>query len=221
MAFDSAQLTHSGDGWNMIAAFAEAEGSHRHAMIPKLCEIATPPRDVADAVHTLCMLHGRYPGIIDHAAQRNPMAGTEGWFEVASEGFASERALLAGLVSAAGPLPSTPGQADSEAAIAAQRHALEMLAQSDRPGCAIGAAIAVVIEWQTIRLVLDAAAARFGVTAPPGSLPPTEETAIILSTVVEKPMMARAVAFGVQQVLAQHHGLWDLLAARASARDHL
>ena len=41
----------------------------------------------------------------------------------------AERATLVKLVAAVGPLPSTPGQAETEAAIAGQRHALDMLAR--------------------------------------------------------------------------------------------
>jgi len=142
----------------------------------------------------------------------------QGWIEVALDGFAAERALLAKLASAAGPLPSTPGQAESEAAVAAQRHALDMLAQSDRTGCAIGAAVALVIDWQAMRRVLDAAARRFGITVPACALPLAEETATIVAAASESHAIERAMAFGVQQVLAQHRGLWDLLEARASAR---
>jgi len=32
------------------------------------------------------------------------------------------------------------------------------------------------------------------------------------------PALERAIMFGVQQLLVQHRGLWDLLEARAEAR---
>lgn len=207
-------------GWSLVAALAEADGSHRHPMFRRLLAKSANPRDIADAVHALCMLHGRHPGIIDNATDRNQLAAAETWFEIARQGFAGERALLAKLASAVGPLPSTPGQAESEAAVAAQRHAIDMLALSDRSGCALGAAMALVMDWHAIRLVLEAAALRLGIKAGSSDLPGPDDTGMIAAAVMsERPVAERAIAFGVQQVLAQHRGLWDLLEARASARD--
>jgi hypothetical protein len=178
-------------------------------------------RDFSDCVHALCALHGRHPGVIDLAAARNVQPRAQDWLTEAADGFAVERNYLATLTAAAGPLPSTPGQAESEAAIIAQRHALEMLAQSDRAGCATGAAIALVLDWRTIRVTLDAAANRFGVTPPPSALPIDAEIATVAASLGETPGIERAMAFGAQQLLAQHRGLWNLIEARASARNHL
>lgn len=208
-----------GTGRSIVAALIAADGSYKHAYAHRLLVPQIAVRDLADAIHALCMLHGRQPGILDHALARNSQPGLQGWLEVALEGFATERALLAKLASAAGPLPSTPGQAESESAVVGQRHALDMLAQSDRTGCAIGAAVALVIDWTSMRRVLDAAALRFGIKVPAYSLPLPEETDTIVASAAENPSIERAMAFGVQQVLAQHRGLWDLLEARASARD--
>lgn len=213
------QAAPHGSDRSVIAALIDADGSHKHAFSQRLMQPQVPVRDLADAIHALCMLHGRQPGILDHALMRNRQPGLQGWLEVSLDGFASERALLAKLASAAGPLPSTPGQAESESAVAGQRHALDMLAQSDRTGCAIGAAVALVIDWAAMRRVLDAAAHRFGIKVPAYELPLPEETDTIVAAAAESPSIERAMAFGVQQVLAQHRGLWDLLEARASARD--
>jgi hypothetical protein len=131
---------------------------------------------------------------------------------------ATERAYLVRIVAAAGPLPSTPGHAESEAAAHAQRHALDMLAQSDRAGCAAGAALALAIDWATIREVLDAVARRLGLTIPVSTLPLAEETVSVVDALTREPSMERAMLFGAQQVFAQHRGLWDLLEARTSAR---
>ncbi len=206
-------------GRSIVAALIDADGSHKHPFSHRLASPHVPVRDLADAIHALCMLHGRQPGILDHALARNRQPGIQGWLEVSLDGFATERALLAKLASAAGPLPSTPGQAESESAVVGQRHALDMLAQSDRTGCAIGAAIALVIDWAAMRRVLDVSAHRFGFTPPAYALPLPEETDTIVAAAAEAPAVERAMAFGVQQVLAQHRGLWDLLEARASARD--
>ena len=204
---------------SIVDSLIAADGSHNHRLFARLITPTVAVRDLADTIHAICVLHGRQPGILDHALERSSGSPAQGWLEVAIEGFAVERAFLAKLASAAGPLPSTPGQAASEAAIAGQRHALDMLAQSDRTGCAIGAAIALVTDWSVMRCVLDAAAVRFGLAVPTFALPSSAVTAAVVDDVAGNPAVERAMAFGVQQVLAQHRGLWDLLEARASARD--
>nr|WP_323126168.1 hypothetical protein [Sphingosinithalassobacter tenebrarum] len=196
---------------------SDGSASHRH--IRKLGERNEDPRDLADAVHYLCLLHGRHPGVVDHALNHAEEAPEREWLQEAADAFATERGYLVRLVAAAGPLPSTPGQAESEAAAAGQRHALDMLAQSDRAGCAAGAAIALVLDWQAIREVLDAAALRLGMESPLCRLPIAEETAALVASITTELPRERAMMFGAQQVYAQHRGLWDLLEARASARE--
>lgn len=218
MAFEPAHESPFGEAWDTMNALADIDGSARHPMCRRLAQSNALMRDVADAIHALCMLHGRQPGLLDHAVMHNREPAWAGWFESAMDGFAGERALLARLTSAIGPMPSTPGQADSETTIIAQRHALSTLAQSDRRGCAMGAAMALIIDWTAIRHVLNAAAERLGIDARIAALPHPNENATIIAAAAERPAAERAMAFGAQQVLAQHRGLWDLLEARASAR---
>ena len=220
MAFDSAQERRIGGSWGTIATLVAADGSATHRLPGLLAGPHVAARDLADAVHALCALHGRHPGVIDHAIERNDQPAARDWLYHATAGFINERAYLAGLTAAAGPLPSTPGQAESEAAVAAQRHALDMLAQSDRAGCATGAAVALILDWTSIRRTLDVAARRFGVDPPASTLPDEFETASLVSALADTPAIERAMAFGAQQLLAQHRGLWDLLESRASARNH-
>ena len=52
------------------------------------------------------------------------------------------------------------------------------------------------------------------------TLPDLRETARLASTVADTPAVERAIAFGAQQLITQHGGLWDLLAARAESRGH-
>jgi hypothetical protein len=196
------------------------DGTATHPMPRVLSSPQIAVRDLTDAVHALCTLHGRHPGVIDHAALHSGQPAAKDWLEAAGAGFTAERSYLARLTAAAGPMPSTPGQAESEAAISGQRHALDMLAQSDRIGCATGAAIALVLDWAAIRATLDVAARRFGIDPPASTLPDEMETASLVSALSETPAIERAMAFGAQQILAQHRGLWDLLEARASARNH-
>ena len=66
---------------------------------------------------------------------------------------------------------SIPGAAETEASLGAARHALETLATSERNGCALGAATALVGDWWPIRRLLDRAAARVGAESPSPSLP--------------------------------------------------
>ena len=202
-----------------MGALAASDGSANHPYLQRLQANVEPVRDLADAAHYRCILHGRHPGVIDHAAAHARLGVEQSWLEAAGDAFAAERAFLVRIVAAAGPLPSTPGHAESEAAAAAQRHALEMLAQSDRAGCAIGAALALALDWVEIRKVLDAAATRLSLTPPPFTLPGLDETVTVIDALVREGAIERAMLFGAQQLFAQHRGLWDLLEARASARD--
>ncbi len=195
-------------------------GSARHPHLAALLEGngRHSGRDLADAVHLLCSLHGHYPGLIEIALQRCPKGLVHEWLAHASDGFERERLYLVRLTSAVGPLPSTPGAAETEASLVAARHALETLATSERDGCALGAATALVCDWWPLRRLLDRAAARAGTEAPAPSLP--DEASVV--AIVERPRLsaasARALAFGGEQLLLQHRALFDLLEARAEAR---
>jgi hypothetical protein len=100
-----------------------------------------------------------------------------------------------------------------------QRHAIEMLAKSDRTGCALGAALALVLDWRELRTVIDRAAQRFSVETPAVLLPTVEETLAVADCAAISPGVERAIIFGAQQLLVQHRGLWDLLEARQIARE--
>jgi hypothetical protein len=219
MAGGPVQHRQSDGGWSALAGLVTADGAAAHSHAAALTRAVTAdPRDLADAVHYLCLLHGRHPGVIDHAGLHTVHDGARGWLIDAAEGFAAERALLTRLVVVVGPMPSTPNHAAAEAAINTQRHALDMLSQSGRNGCAIGAAFALALDWVAIRTVLSEAARRFGIDMPECALPPGFETAIVAATVGDNPATERAMLFGAQQLIAQHRGLWDLLEVRAEAR---
>jgi hypothetical protein len=219
MPFDSAQIARLGSSWGAMGSLVASDGSSNHPYLGRLAGNLEPLRDLADAVHYICMLHGHQPGVIDHARNHTRGGLERDWIEAAAEAFAGERAYLVRIVAAAGPVPSTPGHARSEAAALSQRHALDMLAQSDRAGCAAGAALALVIDWATIRAVLDVAAQRLGLDVPRTALPLAEETVTVVDALAREAMIERAMLFGAQQVFAQHRGLWDLLETRAGARE--
>ncbi len=204
----------------VLSTLVSAEGSagHPYPDSPALLASDRSMRNLADATHFLCLLHGRYPGVIDHASQRIVHPVARGWMYRALAGFSVERMFLTRLVVAAGPLPSTLGQAQSEAAVSGQTHALTTLAQSERNGTALGATLALVLDWRPIRRVLDAAAERFGLQSPPMDLPGLDDTLAVAVAAAETPGIERAVAFGAQQLLIQHRGLWSLLETRDAAR---
>jgi hypothetical protein len=202
-----------------VGALLAADGGRSHPYIAShiFARGRETGRDLADAVHFIANLHGRHPGMVELARAKSAASAATAWFDSVSLGFAEERAYLMRIVVAAGPLPSTPGQAESETAVAGQRHALEMLASSDRNGCALGAAMALVLDWRAIRPVIDAAAQRYSVTLIPPALPSARQTLGLIDE-INSPAVERAIMFGAQQLLVQHRGLWDLLEARAEAR---
>jgi hypothetical protein len=196
------------------------EGLGRHSHLTALLDGVGrhSGRDMADAVHLLCSLHGHYPGMIEIALQRCPKGAVREWLGHASDAFERERLYLVRLTSAVGPLPSTPGAAETEASLVAARHALETLATSERDGCALGAASALVCDWWPVRRLLDRAASRAGTEAPAPSLPDEASVVAIVDSAAVSPGSARALAFGGEQLLLQHRALFDLLEARAEAR---
>lgn len=220
MASIAPNLPKSGAETDIVSQLVSMEGTgaHLYAASVELLSGRYATRNLADAVHYLCTLHGRHPGVVDHAATKTVHDAARQWLIQAVDGFAAERAYLAKLAVAVGPLPSTPGQAESEAAVNGQHHALDMLAQSDRNGCAIGAAVALVLDWRAVRGLLNVAADRLGVTKPECTLPSPEECAKLVEALAATPAVERAMSFGAQQLIGQHRGLWDLLEARQLAR---
>jgi hypothetical protein len=208
------------DTADALLALVRAEGSasHRHPKSDVLTQGPEAARNVADIVHLLCLLHGRHPGVVDHAIDRVSNPSTRAFLSDAADSFAHERALLTTLVVAVGPLPSTPGQADTETAVLAQHHAIDMLAQSERTGCAFGAALALIADWAAVRPVLETAARRLSLDIERSELPNSSVLSAVVRSADNSPAEDRAMLFGAQQIVAQHRGLWDLLEARAVAR---
>ena len=208
-----------GTGDLLIACVAE-HGSAAHPYFSSDALIRGPDsaRNLADAVHFLCALHGRHPGVIDHAAGRPMDEAARAWLISAGEAMAAERLCLTQLAVAAGPIPSTPGGGASEAAVIGQHNALTTLAQSDRRGCALGASLAFALDWTPIRSLLEAAARRLGVELPPCRLGEEIELRTVADLAGEAAATERALLFGAQQLSLQHRGLWDLLEARQQAR---
>ncbi len=220
MASASVETTKRRPIGQQLLASAAGQGSaaHRYPTSDALLQGPQAVRNLADLIHFVCMLHGRYPGVIDHAGRRVVAADARAWLAKASRAFAGERAYLAKLAVAAGPVPSTPGASDSDATVLSQRHAIEMLAQSERSGCAMGAAMALILDWAAIRHALDFAARRLGVESLPLSVADGPAIAAVADGFATTPAIQRALYFGAQQIFIQHEGLWDLLEARQQAR---
>lgn len=195
-------------------------GSREHPHLGKVLDCTAPVRavDLADAAHYLCLLHGRFPGLIDYAATRTADPYVGQWLTRACEAFVGERALLTRLTVAAGPITSTPGQDRCTPAIINLRGALNALSQSDRQGCALGAAFALVLDWHSVRAVLDLIAMRTGLDVRPTILPAPEDTRQIASELSTDRAIGRAIGFGASQMLLQHRQFWDMLEERSALR---
>ncbi len=204
----------------LLSTCVAENGSAAHPWFAdeKLVRGADSLRNLADAIHLLSALHGRYPGILDHASGRTVDPAARSWLVSAGEAMIDERNYLTRLAVAAGPIPSTPGSSASQSAVVGQRSALATLAQSERQGCAIGSAFAFAIDWSLIRNLLDDAAIRFGVDVPTSRLVDLGQIEAAADSAGASASVERAMLFGAQQVALQHHGLWDLLEARAQAR---
>lgn len=217
-AFDRAQ-PDAAPPRSLEAALAQGT-SGGHGFVGVLLDRASPARaiDLADAAHYLCLLHGRYPGLIDYAATRSADPYVGKWLAQACDAFVGERALLTRLTVAAGPITSTPGQDRCTQAIINLRGALNALSQSDRQGCALGAAFALVLDWFAVRQVLDLIAVRTGLDVRPTLLPPASETLQMAAELSADSLIGRAIGFGASQMLQQHRHFWDMLAERAELR---
>ena len=202
------------------SARVACRGLADHDHVATLCEAsgAEASRDLADAVHMLCALYGRHPGLVELALPGCPAGEVREWLRGASDAFERERLYLVRLTSAVGPIPSTPGSAETQSTLSAQRHAIETLALSERRGCALGATTALVTDWGAVRTVLARAAARAGIEVPVSSLPDSASVGALVATATLEPAAERGHGFGSEQLLLQNRGLFDLLEARAAAR---
>lgn len=211
---------HRASVFEMHVARVAADGCSTHAHLAGLVTAtgASASRDLADAVHLLCAIHGNHPGLTDLAHGSCPAGHARDWLRDAADAFDRERLYLVRLTSAIGPMPSTPGAMQTENALLAQRHAIETLAKSERRGCALGAATALIQDWRGLRPMLDHAADRSGVERPACTLPSDDSVAIAVAAGIDGVASERALAFGAEQLLLQHRGLLDLMEARAAAR---
>jgi len=211
------------DGASIVDLLVVKDGSEAHAHVRTLMALAADPMAqplplLADAVHYLGLLHGQFPAVMDYAATHIIDNAARQWLIDACDAFAQERAYIARLAVELGPVPSTPGHHNSDATVLQLRHAVEMLAQSERHGCALGAATTLAIDWIAIRRLLDHAAIRTGLEPVQSALPDKVETLHVLRALDATELTTRAIRFGGRQLLHQHNSLWSMLESRAETR---
>jgi hypothetical protein len=211
---------HTATAAQLQLARVETQGSAAHPYRLALMTASGPhsARDLADCVHLFCQLYGRHPGLIELALHNCPAGPVRDWLREASDSYERERLYLVRLTASVGPLPSTPGAAETEATLVSQRHAIETLAKSERRGCALGAATALMADWPAIRAILDRAADRIGMQKPAMLVPGIDSIVHVIADGTDGMASERALGFGGEQLLLQNRGLFDLLEARAAAR---
>lgn len=209
-------VDHGGSMVSLVAG--EGSAAHPWLISADLNVGVSATRNVADMVHLFSMLHGKVPGLVEIAADQNCWIGANSFLGDAVMGFAAERAYFTRLIAAAGPAPSTPGDSNTVCAIRSQYYSLVTLARSERFGCAIGAVVALILDWQSIRSVLDVAADRLGVDVPECQLPDEDACRELLMALPDRPRLDRTLSFGARQLLTHHTGLFDYLQVRAEAR---
>ncbi|WP_204319776.1 DUF6975 family protein, partial [Klebsiella pneumoniae] len=77
-----------------MGALVASDGSANHPYLQRLARNEEPLRDLSDAVHHICLLHGRHPGVIDHALGHARLGIERDWLEAAADAFVIERAHL-------------------------------------------------------------------------------------------------------------------------------
>ncbi|NJS15489.1 MAG: hypothetical protein HC788_13915, partial [Sphingopyxis sp.] len=59
----------------------DGTGAHPYVKSGKLSDGPDAMRNLADAVHFLCVLHGRHPGVVDHAARKAVEPDARAWLD--------------------------------------------------------------------------------------------------------------------------------------------
>ncbi|MGJ3626336.1 DUF6975 family protein [Sphingomonas sp. MMS24-JH45] len=203
-----------------LLSLVDNDGSGRADHVRALLSPPAPLRDLSDAVHALCVLHGIFPGFVDQTRSACTETQLTPWLDVAAATIAQERALLSfARPPPSGRCPPRPARRRRRAPSwhCGTRSACSpgRIARAVRPG----RLIAFVLDWQAIRGVLDIAASRHATRSDQGFDPLMRRTHALLHRYDPAVGQVRAMMFGAQQLLAQHRGLWHLLEARASARN--
>lgn len=177
------------------------------------------PMVIADIAHYLCVAHGKHPGVIEYATSKIVDDCSREWLIEAANGFVRERIYLTDLTVAAGPISRLTGQDETDMLIINQSKHYQMLASSDRRGCPIGASTAFVLDWHNIRPLIDRIALQLNVSIPELAIPSIARTQDLLEIYADSQNIVRAINFGVDQILSQQRAFWNIISARAAARN--
>ena len=199
------------------------DGCARHPYLAMHCwrlPDRTSGRDLADAVHLLCSLHGRYPGLIELAladcVRRDPPR------------TGSSRASRSVRARAALPRPGDLRRRPAAKHAGRRRDRIEPVRGAPRARNARAIPNARAARWAR-RPRWSATGGRSagcstaprpapGLECPAPSLPDEASVVGVIGGACDDSASDRALAFGGEQLLLQHRALFDLLEARAEAR---
>src|SRR3546814_2506931 len=69
MTVETAQFASSSAPWQAVPALVVADGTVAHPAYRALLAPTAPLRDVIDAIHAICLLHGRHPRSEEHTSE--------------------------------------------------------------------------------------------------------------------------------------------------------
>ena len=144
--------------------------------------------------------------------------GTASWLREAAAAFDADRRWLARLSVMTGGAIDLQGLTTAEQLVRDQREAMLTLAKSSRAGCALGAAVTLILDWQTLRTELPKAAQQLGFECRDLQADrwPVEGAGTALADVGGDHKVRRAVVFGAMQLASLHGQL--LRPSRSPAR---
>jgi hypothetical protein len=213
---------------------ADADAFARH-VVDSLAAVVAPPgghlsrlvagnmpkalQALADCAHFLTILHGQVPSLFE-LASGSGSPGTTAWLRALTGAFSEDRRWLARLSVLTGASLDLGGLTSAEQVVRDQRDAMLTLATSSRNGCALGAAVALVVEWRRLRDDLPRAALALDIDCRDRLAPswPDDGVEPALVDCGDEAMVRRAIVFGATQLASLHWQLFELLEARHAAR---
>jgi len=177
--------------------------------------------DVADIAHILTIVHGSLPTVFELASAHAPSGHLRELLFAASESFQAWRRFLALLTSKAGPAPSCLNDDVHMVSLVQLKHAIQLLASSERRGCAVGAATAMLADWHLTIPPLLSCASRFGIGHHLPSPPQVNEIIAGIEQTEPTTSELRAMTFGASQFYHMDDEIFLHLRARRQARHAL
>jgi len=200
-----------------LRASGVAANAHLHALAS--ADLQRPLHALADAAHFLTILHVQVPSLFELACGHEELA-TASWLREAAAAFDADRRWLGRLSVMTGGSLDLQGLTAAEQLVRDQREAMLTLAKSSRAGCALGAAVTLILDWQYLRAGLPKAAQHLGFECRDLQADrwPVEGAGVALTEAGDDPKVRRAVAFGATQLASLHGQLFGLLEARHAVR---